>query len=501
MLRADYDIQYACTHKPREKCLGFQNVVSRTSVHTSYIGLGSNLGDRHGNIVTALQALRRHVKILQVSSLYETAPVGVEGPDFLNAVAIVESELSKVELRARLEQIEIRLGRLLTRSAAARPIDLDLLDPLGDLAQQAYYFVPLGEVAPDLPIAPTGETAGELAARTKAISSRRNRALHFESDRQSGLPEIPLSVDLVGVSRIKRTIRLMVDGRERDLAAEFSLEADLAQDRAGMHMSRFSERLEGAALDAFAQDLAGTDIVTFLRAIAADVLRSQRARAAHVTMAAPFTLERWTPVSGRRGEESYRLTAAAYAGERGMRTWVGVEVEGMTACPCAQMMMREQGRRDLVEAGFHEADAERALDSLPAATHNQRGRGRIVVGLPPGLSEQPFLEDLVEIVESSMSSETYELLKRPDEFFIVNKAHRNPRFVEDVVRGILARGLDLYRTLPEDAYIEASQVNDESIHKHDATARAYGTFAELRAELASGERTVARTHLSEWMRG
>lgn len=484
-----------------EKCLALQNVVPRTLVHTSYIGLGSNLGDRHGNIVSALQALRRHVKVLRVSSLYETPPVGVEGPDFLNAVAVVDSELSRAELHERLERIEIRLGRLLIRDTAARPIDLDLLDPLGDLAHQAFYIVPLSEVAPNLPIAPTGETAGELAARAIAIPSRRNRALHFESDRQSGLPEIPLSVDLVGVSRIKRTLRLLVDGRERDLAAEFSLEADLAQDRAGMHMSRFSERLEEAALDAFAQDLAGSDIVTFLRGITAEILRSQKARTAQVTMSAPFTLERWTPLSGRRGEESYGLSAVTYASERGIRTWVGVEVEGMTACPCAQMMMREQGSRELREAGFSEADAERALDALPAPTHNQRGRGRIRIGLPPGVTEQPFLEDLVEIVESSMSSETYELLKRPDEFFIVNKAHRNPRFVEDIVRGILARGLDLYRTLPGNAYLEASQVNDESIHKHDATARAYGTFAELRSELASGERALARTHLSEWIRG
>ena len=92
-----------------------------------------------------------------------------------------------------------------------------------------------------------------------------------------------------------------------------------------------------------------------------------------------------------------------------------------------------------------------------------------------------------------MSSETYELLKRPDEFFVVNKAHRNPRFVEDVVRGILARGLDLYREFPGDACIEASQINDESIHKHDAVAYAYGTFAELRQELASGQRAGSRT--------
>src|SRR5665213_2295187 len=85
-----------------------------------------------------------------------------------------------------------------------------------------------------------------------------------------------------------------------------------------------------------------------------------------------------------------------------------------------------------------------------------------------------------------MSSETYGLLKRPDEFFIVNKAHHNPKFVEDVVRGILARALDVYADFPDTTYIGATQVNDESIHKHDAFAEAFGLFGEFRRELREG---------------
>ena len=173
--------------------------------------------------------------------------------------------------------------------------------------------------------------------------------------------------------RIKRTVRLLVDGRERELQAEFSMDADLAHDRAGVHMSRFSERLEGAMLEAFARDPGHVDVTTFLGSIASEVMTSQRARYAVVEMRAPFTLERWTPVSGRRGEETYMLHAAAFSCEASSRAWVGVEVEGMTACPCAQMMMREQGKRELLEVGFSAHDADRALDVLPAATHNQRG--------------------------------------------------------------------------------------------------------------------------------
>ena len=75
-----------------------------------------------------------------------------------------------------------------------------------------------------------------------------------------------------------------------------------------------------------------------------------------------------------------------------------------------------------------------ALAVVPLATHSQRGQGTLVVSAHPDVSA----DDLVRIVEASMSSEIYELLKRPDEFFVVNRAHQNPKFVEDVVRDMLA---------------------------------------------------------------
>jgi GTP cyclohydrolase-4 len=108
-------------------------------------------------------------------------------------------------------------------------------------------------------------------------------------------------------------------------------------------------------------------------------------------------------------------------------------------------------------------------------------------------------EDLVEIVENAMSSETYDLLKRPDEFFVVNKAHHNPKFVEDVVRGILARALDVYADLGDETFVFASQVNYESIHKHDAFAEAFGLFGEFREELRTGEYVVPKTDLAAWL--
>src|SRR5436309_3290183 len=86
---------------------------------------------------------------------------------------------------------------------------------------------------------------------------------------------------------------------------------------------------------------------------------------------------------------------------------------------------------EAIEAGFEDGDVERILELVPLATHNQRGRGTLLVGTAEHLNA----ERLVEIVEGSMSSPIYELLKRPDELFVVEHAHLQPRFVEDSVRG------------------------------------------------------------------
>ncbi|MEO7202278.1 MAG: 2-amino-4-hydroxy-6-hydroxymethyldihydropteridine pyrophosphokinase, partial [Candidatus Tumulicola sp.] len=64
----------------------------------------------------------------------------------------------------------------------------------------------------------------------------------------------------------------------------------------------------------------------------------------------------------------------------------------------------------------------------------------------------------------------------------------------------LAATLDMYGDLGDDAYVSARQVNDESIHKHDAFAQGFGTFGELRAELR-GETFAERTRPSQWLRG
>ncbi len=483
-------------------------------MYTVYLGLGSNLGDRQGNILHALQKLRAATTVEDVSAYYEAPPaLSAEGPAFLNVAVRARTELEPIGLESFVREVELAVGRQGTRRLAARPIDIDILliddlcadfgrfeVPHPTLADRPFNLVPLAEIASEIVEPRSGERLGVLAARVDAGNLKRlERSLHFFANRQEEAPDVALSIDRVGVANVKRVVRLYAGGRERAFNGEFAMVADLRADKAGLHMSRFSELLEEATLDVLSGNDGTARIEDVVREIAQQIVASQRASRADVRLRAQFGLERWTPVSGKRGEETYTLVAIAHAGPNGTRHVIGVEAEGMTACPCAQLMMREHSLRELLAAGFTRTDAARALDALPVATHNQRGRGAVLLGTPDGRGGIAA-DDLVEIVENSMSSETYDLLKRPDEFFIVNKAHRNPRFVEDVVRGILARTLDMYTEFPDETFVAASQVNYESIHKHDALAEAFGTFGELRRELRSGslERSE-RTDLATWL--
>ena len=198
-------------------------------------------------------------------------------------------------------------------------------------------------------------------------------------------------------------------------------------------------------------------------------------------------------------QELYTLIGTAVASERGMRRLVGVEAQGMTACPCAQELVTEAARERLVEQGFTDDEIERVFESVPVATHNQRGIGSLYVGCPEGCDAELRAETLLRIVEESMSSEIFELMKRSDELAVVEKAHRRPRFVEDCVREMLRGLIEAYPGLEGHTFVLARQENLETIHQHNVVAERYGLLEEIRAELATGRHSPHHLTMREWL--
>ncbi len=97
-----------------------------------------------------------------------------------------------------------------------------------------------------------------------------------------------------------------------------------------------------------------------------------------------------------------------------------------------------------------------------------------------------------------MSSPIYELLKRPDELFVVEHAHLTPRFVEDSVRVMIKTALTQYPLLAGDDFVLARQVNFETIHNHEVLAERSGTVGDLRYELDAGAET-RHISLADWL--
>jgi GTP cyclohydrolase-4 len=315
----------------------------------------------------------------------------------------------------------------------------------------------------------------------------------FEEDLQASQPEVRLGLSRAGVRGVSKAIRIRYGENEKLIAAEIDCTVDLGGAQKGVHMSRFPELFEEAIERVVLEQ---AFLVEELAAhISEQIVERQGAGRAETRIVARYPIERRTPVTELATQEMVALIGMAAASERGVRRVVGVEATGINACPCAQGLVRSAATTRLLEAGFAEGDVERILELVPLATHNQRGQGTLFVGSDTRVNA----EQLVQIVESSMSSPVYELLKRPDELFVVEHAHLQPRFVEDSVRLALQGTLDAYPALGDDDFLFSRQVNLETIHTHDVVAERFGTVGELRGELASGEPLARHTELSDWL--
>ncbi|MFC1651081.1 2-amino-4-hydroxy-6-hydroxymethyldihydropteridine diphosphokinase [Candidatus Latescibacterota bacterium] len=144
----------------------------------SYLGLGSNLGDRFGCLLEAVERLNSEsgITVANVSPVYETAPVGgIEQPDYFNAAAEIETVLEPEKLLGTCLAIEHDMGRVRAEKWGPRVIDIDILFygdiiiesadltvPHPSLDSRAFVLCPLSDIAPDLVHPASGKTVNDL---------------------------------------------------------------------------------------------------------------------------------------------------------------------------------------------------------------------------------------------------------------------------------------------------------------------------------------------------
>jgi GTP cyclohydrolase I len=192
-------------------------------------------------------------------------------------------------------------------------------------------------------------------------------------------------------------------------------------------MSRFVE-----ILNRFHREIAVTNIGSILKAVKTELA----AESAHLEMEFPYFIEKAAPVSRETGLMEYQCEFIGTMEDR-VSILLGATVPVTTLCPCS---------KELASAG----------------AHNQRAEIRVLVRFTGFL----WLEDVIELVESSGSSPVYSLLKREDEKYVTEHAYDNPAFVEDVVRNC-AEKLEVH---PNITWYSVEVLSHESIHNHDAYA-------------------------------
>jgi len=237
-----------------------------------------------------------------------------------------------------------------------------------------------------------------------------------------------IEIDKVGVKKLRYPIVLSDKAHRRQhTVASINLYVNLPHEFRGTHMSRFVE-----ILNRYHREIAVTSIGTILKAVKTEL----DAESAHLEMEFPYFIEKKAPVSGESGLMEYTCRFIGTLEDR-VAILLGVNVPVTTLCPCS---------KELADAG----------------AHNQRGEIRVLVRFKGFL----WLEDVIEMVETSGSSPVYSLLKREDEKYVTEQAYANPVFVEDVVRNC-AQKLDAN---PNVTWFSVEVESHESIHNHNAYA-------------------------------
>lgn len=238
-----------------------------------------------------------------------------------------------------------------------------------------------------------------------------------------------IAIDKVGVKNLRFPLRIKDRNHaEQSTVAIVSLAVDLPHHFKGTHMSRFVE-----VLHAHGNVLNVADIAAMPR----ELLQRLHAEKAHAEFRFPYFRSKKAPVTGAEGLLDYGIIFDVTANKDLIDFIVTVEVPVTTLCPCSK-----------------------AISARGA--HNQRGN----VTLAVRFTKPIWIEDLIELVEASASSELFSVLKRPDEKAVTETAYDNPVFVEDLVRNVAAR----LKSHPNITWFKVEAENFESIHNHNAWA-------------------------------
>ena len=290
---------------------------------------------------------------------------------------------------------------------------------------------------------------------------------------------IPVAEAGIGEHSAFFRVKSFVGGSADELTIHGSLTATaaLGASQRGVHMSRIVES---------AQEVSGAvwpDLDTLIRTLVEDVARRQDLNSARVKVDGVAQVECRAPVSKRGSLDQWGVHAEAAISRGHVTSRLGLTATIITACPCTRMYSWYSTVLELADMVGLEL-ANQIAPRLPTFTHSQRAT--VTVEVDGGEGGIPLASCYDAVCASAHV--VHELLKRPDEHFLVRQAHERPQFTEDVVREVaaaVAAGTDPLTQGGNRVSVESSAL--ESIHGHTVRSRVEATVAELAAYLTQAE--------------
>jgi GTP cyclohydrolase-4 len=320
--------------------------------------------------------------------------------------------------------------------------------------------------------------------------------LDLEHDVPAQSPGVRLSVDEVSIinQRALFTVNDPLFDRA-EVLCELVIGCSLVTSQRGIHMSRMESSLDKAARSTNSLPLAAL-------LVASEIARTQNMPTAWAKLVGEVPLDNRTRVTGLPSRDLVTLGTKAFVGPHGGYLEMTLSATIITACPCMQAYALDDLLAHFLpgdDPGMAQQRVDRralARRDVPIATHSQKGRVALTVSVPlPAWADSdssldrlrsvseglPGYGDLMQVLGASTTL-TSELLKRPDEYDLVKRAHLRAQFVEDVVRETAERAAR-HHEMPAEGSLSVHAVSYESIHGHDIEARITAEFAALRAAL------------------
>lgn len=252
------------------------------------------------------------------------------------------------------------------------------------------------------------------------------------SDVQNSQDSRGIDLQKVGVKNVEVPLNIIQqDGLQQMVTARVTITVDLPSAFKGTHMSRFIEILN----DWRTQKLLSIDLEGCLK----QTIKKLKASSAYLKLEFKYFIDKKAPISGLTAPMGYNCTFEGILINNKYEFFLSVIVPITTLCPCS---------KEISDYG----------------AHNQRTEVRVKLSYDP--DQIVWIEDLVQIIETSGSSPIFPILKREDEKFVTEKAYNNPKFVEDVIR-------DLVKELRKISILNWFEIECEafeSIHNHSAWA-------------------------------